>query len=268
MTHIVLPTLLFALHAPLRPRMPADAGLVRSSLHVVMTDEPDSKRESEVALVAASLVGALALGTLDALAAGSDGPVGEAIRFAGNVSRAGVKAAQAADAKFEIGWKARAVATLGIERLFRRARSAEATADVLATAAGPAFVGEVASSEVTPVVRLKPVDPDRPKRAEEAYAAIQLEMGRERLAMAVARSEPSQGGQPPPGGWRSLASVRFFDALRAVRRGEMRKRDFFRSRWLRTLRWSSRFIREAEIDNCLMEAADNSKVASECFKPP
>lgn len=50
--------------------------------------------------------------------------------------------------------------------------------------------------------------------------------------------------------------------MQQVKIGKMKKREFFRSR---LMRWSSRFIREVELDSCL--AASQTEEASDaCFR--
>ena len=76
----------------------------------------------------------------------------------------------------------------------------------------------------------------------------------------------------PQGRRMFLRRMRTIDAARAVRRGDVSKREFFGSRaarWLYSF-WggSSRFVREEELEECLLEAAVTDGGEAACYEDP
>ena len=80
------------------------------------------------------------------------------------------------------------------------------------------------------------------------------------------------GADLPQGRRTFLRRMRTIDAARAVRRGDVSKREFFGSRaarWLYSF-WggSSRFVREEELEECLLEAAVTDGGEAACYEDP
>ena len=75
---------------------------------------------------------------------------------------------------------------------------------------------------------------------------------------AEAKAEAEQ-----PSAATAAKTLPFREAFRRARRGELRKRDFVRSR---LLRWSSRFVARQEIEDCLLDAEGDEAEAA-CYDP-